>query len=395
MEDFTAQENVMIPMRRLGRLTEEQMRARATDLSAAVGLARKVSRPSRHLSGGEQQRVAIARALANDPRVILADEPTGNLDTRNSNRAFELLQDVVVRGGKALLLVTHNRGIASALRLDSRNARRPNCLNPSARAGCHRLVNGTAATATEPLPSLLRATPDHTGKELKRGMFFNTIALLASNFRGVFTFLIARLLGAASLGTFLVAWATTDILTKIGMFGLDNAIVPFIARAEMVGDRARSRALFHLAVFLALAQSALTALLAIAVLQFLVRPLGIDPRLANVLSVLLCALPGVNLYRICTAVSRANKVMKHDIWSRGLTESSVTTLAFLGAIALGWKTDGACHCRHHWHWCIGIGCAWPRFILFSVRRPRRAGSFPTGRKRGVSWPIQPELAATI
>jgi len=113
MEDFTAQENVMIPMRRLGRLTEEQMRARASDLLGAVGLARKVSRPSRHLSGGEQQRVAIARALANDPRVILADEPTGNLDTRNSNRAFELLQDVVVRGGKALLLVTHNRGIAS------------------------------------------------------------------------------------------------------------------------------------------------------------------------------------------------------------------------------------------------------------------------------------------
>ena len=202
-------------------------------------------------------------------------------------------------------------------------------------------MNGTAATATEPLPSLLRAAPDHTGTELKRGMFFNTIALLASNFRGVFTFLIARLLGAASLGTFLVAWAATDILTKVGMFGLDNAIVPFIARAEMVGDRARSRALFHLAVFLALAQSALTALLAIAVLHFLVRPLGIDPRLANVLSVLLCALPGVNLYRICTAVSRANKVMKHDIWSRGLTESSVTTLAFLGAVALGWKTDGA------------------------------------------------------
>ncbi len=114
MEDFTAQENVMIPMRRLGRLTEEAMRERAAELLNAVGLGNKVARPSRHLSGGEQQRVAIARALANDPRVILADEPTGNLDTKNSNRAFELLQDVVVRGGKALLLVTHNPGIASA-----------------------------------------------------------------------------------------------------------------------------------------------------------------------------------------------------------------------------------------------------------------------------------------
>jgi lipoprotein-releasing system ATP-binding protein len=114
LEDFTAQENVMIPMRRLGTLREGEMKERAASLLTAVGLGSRISRPSRHLSGGEQQRVAIARALANDPRVILADEPTGNLDTNNSNRAFDLLQDVVVRGGKALLLVTHNRGIASA-----------------------------------------------------------------------------------------------------------------------------------------------------------------------------------------------------------------------------------------------------------------------------------------
>jgi lipoprotein-releasing system ATP-binding protein len=114
LEDFTAQENIMIPMRRLARLSEPEMRARANELLNAVGLGDKANRPSRHLSGGEQQRVAIARALANDPRVILADEPTGNLDTRNSQRAFELLQEVVVRGGKALLLVTHNPGIASA-----------------------------------------------------------------------------------------------------------------------------------------------------------------------------------------------------------------------------------------------------------------------------------------
>ena len=112
MEDFTAQENVMIPMRRLARLTESEMRERATELLEAVDLGNKVTRPSRHLSGGEQQRVAIARALANDPRVILADEPTGNLDTRNSTRAFDLLRDVVVRGGKTLLLVTHNPAIA-------------------------------------------------------------------------------------------------------------------------------------------------------------------------------------------------------------------------------------------------------------------------------------------
>ncbi|MEP6777946.1 MAG: ABC transporter ATP-binding protein [Chthoniobacterales bacterium] len=114
LEDFTAQQNVMIPMRRLGRLTEREMRDRSGHLLDAVGLGSKVNRESRHLSGGEQQRVAIARALANDPRVILADEPTGNLDAANSERAFALLQDIVQQGGKALLLVTHNPVIAEA-----------------------------------------------------------------------------------------------------------------------------------------------------------------------------------------------------------------------------------------------------------------------------------------
>jgi lipoprotein-releasing system ATP-binding protein len=114
LEDFTAQENVMIPMRRLGRLSEEAMMERAAKLLEEVGLGGKLNRPSRHLSGGEQQRVAIARALANDPRVILADEPTGNLDTKNSRRAFRLLQRIVRDERKALLLVTHNPEIAEA-----------------------------------------------------------------------------------------------------------------------------------------------------------------------------------------------------------------------------------------------------------------------------------------
>jgi lipoprotein-releasing system ATP-binding protein len=114
MEDFTAQENVMIPMRKLGHLSDKQMRERAADLLEGVGLADKLRRPSRHLSGGEQQRVAIARALANDPKIILADEPTGNLDTANSERAFELLRNLVHERGKALLLATHNPAIAEA-----------------------------------------------------------------------------------------------------------------------------------------------------------------------------------------------------------------------------------------------------------------------------------------
>jgi lipoprotein-releasing system ATP-binding protein len=114
MEDFTAEENVMIPMRKRGYLSDAQMRERAGELLNAVGLGDKLRRQSRHLSGGEQQRVAIARALANDPRVILADEPTGNLDTANSERAFELLQNLVHEHGKALVLATHNPAIAEA-----------------------------------------------------------------------------------------------------------------------------------------------------------------------------------------------------------------------------------------------------------------------------------------
>ncbi len=114
LQDFTAQENIMIPMRQLGRWNEPTMRERAAHLLDSVGLGDKIHRPSRHLSGGEQQRVAIARALANDPEVILADEPTGNLDTANSTRVFSLLTDLVRRENKALLLVTHNPSIADA-----------------------------------------------------------------------------------------------------------------------------------------------------------------------------------------------------------------------------------------------------------------------------------------
>src|SRR5438105_9556972 len=84
---------------------------------------------------------------------------------------------------------------------------------------------------------------DETGVELKRGAFLNTIALLASNFRGIFTFLVARLLGPAVLGLFSVAWATTDLISKIGIVRLDNVITAFIARAEAVDDRASSRML--------------------------------------------------------------------------------------------------------------------------------------------------------
>ncbi len=181
------------------------------------------------------------------------------------------------------------------------------------------------------------ARVDETGVELKRGAFLNTIAMLASNFRGIFTFLVARLLGPAALGIFSVAWSTTDIISKIGVLGLDNTITTFIARSEAVGDRARSRALFRVAVVLGIAQSILTAGIVILGLRFFNHRLHIQPQMLSALALVLCAMPGLALYRISTAVSRGMKVMQHDIYSRGMTEPIATTLAFLLALAIGFK----------------------------------------------------------
>ena len=178
---------------------------------------------------------------------------------------------------------------------------------------------------------------DETGVELKRGAFLNTIAMLASNFRGIFTFLVARLLGPAALGIFSVAWSTTDIISKIGVLGLDNAITTFIARSEAVGDRARSRSLFHIAVVLGVVQSVVTAVVVIVALRFFNGLLHVQQQVVSALTLVLCAMPGLALYRISTAISRGMKVMQHDIYSRGVTEPIATTAAFLLAMAVGFK----------------------------------------------------------
>ncbi len=112
MQEFTALENVMMPMRKLGKLPEDQMAQRARALLGDVGLGDKTHRLATQLSGGEQQRVAIARALANQPAIILADEPTGNLDQKNSELVFGLLMRLAKENGQAVVLVTHNPDIA-------------------------------------------------------------------------------------------------------------------------------------------------------------------------------------------------------------------------------------------------------------------------------------------
>src|SRR5262252_2641869 len=123
------------------------------------------------------------------------------------------------------------------------------------------------------------ARVDQTGVELKRGAFLNTIAMLASNFRGIFTFLVARTLGPAALGIFSVAWSITDIISKIGVLGLDNAITTFIARSEAVGNHARSRALFRVAAVLGVVQSAVTAVIVIVALRFFNGRLHVQPQM--------------------------------------------------------------------------------------------------------------------
>ena len=113
MLEFSALDNVMMPMRKLGRLSAAEMTERSRHLLDSVGLGDKTHRLGTQLSGGEQQRVAIARALANQPSIILADEPTGNLDVRNSTLVFDLLTRLAKENGQAVVLVTHNPDIAS------------------------------------------------------------------------------------------------------------------------------------------------------------------------------------------------------------------------------------------------------------------------------------------
>ena len=108
MPTLTAAENVMLPMDFAGRFPAQERRQRSLELLNQAGIARHADKLPSGLSGGEQQRVAIARALANDPPVILADEPTGNLDSQTGAMIFDLFSSLA-RRGKTVLIVTHER----------------------------------------------------------------------------------------------------------------------------------------------------------------------------------------------------------------------------------------------------------------------------------------------
>jgi lipoprotein-releasing system ATP-binding protein len=112
LKDFTALENVLIPGM-VGSLPGRLLRERGIRLLQEVGLGDRLHAWPLELSGGERQRVAVARALLNEPRLILADEPTGNLDERNARRVEDILFDLVTRHRRTLILVTHDMALAS------------------------------------------------------------------------------------------------------------------------------------------------------------------------------------------------------------------------------------------------------------------------------------------
>ena len=183
------------------------------------------------------------------------------------------------------------------------------------------------------------AAPDASahGAPLARGVFFNTIAFLTSNLRAIFMFLVARLLGSAVLGTFGLAWAAMDLLSKFGTLGLDYSVIVFVAKSEARGDRAASRRVMKIALSICLLSSVALAGFGFWFVWTIGARFEDRPELVRATAVMLLAIPGLALYRVSNALSRGMGVMHHDIYSRGLTESLCTTGALLVAILFGMK----------------------------------------------------------
>ena len=114
LPEFSAAENIVLPQLAEG-VAAREARARADDLLARVGLSHRADHRPAQLSGGEQQRVAFCRALANQPSLLLADEPTGNLDPETSDRVFDMLMGLVRDTGLSALIATHNHALAARM----------------------------------------------------------------------------------------------------------------------------------------------------------------------------------------------------------------------------------------------------------------------------------------
>ncbi|MEX2454059.1 MAG: ABC transporter ATP-binding protein [Rhodospirillaceae bacterium] len=118
LPEFSARDNIAIPMRKLGRLSRPEIDTRSEEILVSLGLGDHVRKLPYQLSGGQRQRVAVARALANDPALLLADEPTGSLDSKSSEQVFAILEALVREQGKTVVVVTHD--LEMAARMDRR-----------------------------------------------------------------------------------------------------------------------------------------------------------------------------------------------------------------------------------------------------------------------------------
>ena len=113
LSDFSVLENVMLPARKLGRKSYPQIKQDALEKLALLGIEDQAYKKASKISGGQKQRVAIARALINDPKIIMGDEPTGNLDSKNAFNVFNIFRDLCKSQDLSLLVVTHDRDFAN------------------------------------------------------------------------------------------------------------------------------------------------------------------------------------------------------------------------------------------------------------------------------------------
>jgi O-antigen/teichoic acid export membrane protein len=178
------------------------------------------------------------------------------------------------------------------------------------------------------------------GQHLARGAAANAVILVAANFRAIFTFLIARVLGAAAFGRFGVAFATTELLSKAGMLGFDSSVVPMVAAQAADGDGDGCRRVFRRALIAGAGASALLAAivfgLIVAATEITAGSLvGFLGAFANGGAVMVWALPGIAAMRIATGAARGVLSMRNEFYSRGVTETWVTIGVFLAAIAIG------------------------------------------------------------
>src|SRR5512139_539289 len=165
-----------------------------------------------------------------------------------------------------------------------------------------------------------------TGPTLLGGIAANIFTIAVGALNVLFTLLVARLLGKVALGGFLLAWATADLLSKVGTLGFDQGTTALVARRRAEGDAAGARAIFHLALAAGLGVSAVVAGVAWLVFGWFENTHQ-APELVTAQRVMLLALPAIALYRIANGASRGAGIMKHDAVSGGFAQNLAKILA--------------------------------------------------------------------